>query len=1106
MRRDSDFIDGRWLPPWDPGASENFEFVQDATMARLLRIAEANAHVDPNTTLVKLRQFGELLTRHAAPSFGTYPGAEEAQVDLLRRLGGPKGIDRNILDELHAIRRQGNAAVHEHVGDRRAAIGGLKSAQRLAWWFEVEVSGRRIPKPTFQSPMDPQVRFAELAQQLEEAKTAKEQLAEERERLAEDAVRAAHLAEEEATARRAAELARAESEEEARTWRLLAEEQEASSSSASLARRLETLRADLQALGMDDGSSAGLPDWTAAVVAGDEPPVGLPEELVEDLRALAAVFPVPPIQTPDVIVESEGNLAATARVPLAVRPTIRNPESLDAAEQRGGVWVDASGNEFLVPQRLRTALDDLAEGPPAASEDEAVAETTRRRQLWWGRLRRELEHFGVDLRGYLGATDAVVVDRLKPRLVIREDGAFEVRFSSDELTEDEATGLVDGADVRRPRDQTLSHRAADGSTQRRRVFLSDTGKEAVSRAAQVRRMGPRAGPYLRDALDSVFDPELFDLSEYGDRVVGIGKPVYRVSPSMVDRDGRTRFGLVPSSDSDDAGPVELSSEEQAQLADLLAKAAAKGLDYVPFRGGWVRVPTPQRAAELAGHRDNVRRGGVLLVDENTEELSYEPGDSGEGGRAVVPERPPGLAEMISLMPHQLDGVSWLAGHALVAEGASDHGLLADDMGLGKTLQVLSLMSLLQESGRLKAALVVAPLSLLDNWTSEADRFFPGRFSNRVRLGGGVRLSAERLRGYDLVLTSYDTLRSQQLELGRVRWSLMVCDECHRIRNPTALTTRAVLAMDAECRIGLSGTPVQNSLIDLWSQFDWLAPGVLGDLKGFRKRFIQVDEDRDVALAGLRSNLGPRILRRLKRDTISGSLPGKHIERIRLPMDPGQVDLYDRLLADFRGGPGRAFKILPRLMQVSADPLLVAAGPDGASGPKLRWLLSKLREIAERGEKAVVFAEWYALQERVAALVRGAFGAPVDRINGSVEAGLRLAKIDAFSQRPGFGVLVLGPKATGVGLNITAANHVVHLTRHWNPALEAQATDRTYRIGQERAVHVYLPIAVHPRVRSIDEHLDGLLEAKEGLAEDFLTGFDDLSVSKDLEAAMRGEAS
>jgi len=824
LRRDSDFIEGRWLTPWDLGVSKNFSFVANEGMARLLRIAEANLHIDPNTTLIKLRQFGELLTHHAAPRFGVYPGSQERQIDLLARLRSPKGFASEVLDALHDLRKRGNEAVHEHTGDRYAAVQALKSAQRLAFWFERQVEGRSISRPKFQRPQDPRKMFAAVAEELEAAKAEAQRHAATAAEVEAAANSVHQLAVEQRAAKEEAEADRQRWVEEAQTWKLLAEEQEAAASPASLARRLEALREDLRRLDPTGATGAGLPDWVAAVIAGDEPPMELPDELVEDLRALAGVLPVPAVQAPSVMVESEGNLAASAKVPLQIRPSLRNPDSLNSAERQGAIWVDTTGNEFLVPQRLRSALDALQDGPPVPEDGESPAEATKRRQLWWGRLRRELEAFDVNLKGYLLATDAVVLDRLRPRLVIRDDGQFEVRFASDVLTEDETTTLVDSANLHSSREPTLRSRGADGSIRRRKVILSPTGRKAIHRAQTVRSMKDSAGPFLRDAIECVFDPELFDLSEYSDRVVGVGRPVYRVFQSVIGTDGRYRFGLTPSPGSDDASPPELTPEEQAELARLLAQAARAGHSYIPFRDGWVRVPTPERAREMTENVGPVRRGGVLIVEENTEDLEFAPDDSGDGGRAVVPERPPGLVHDVSLMSHQFEGLSWLAGHAALVDGASDHGLLADDMGLGKTLQVLSLMSLLQDAGKLQPSLVVAPLSLLENWEREAARFFPDRFQRWLRLAGGVRQNARQLRQYEVVLVSYDTLRSQQLELGRVRWKLMVCDECHRIRNPTALTTRAILAMDAARRIGLTGTPVQNSLVDIWSQLNGTPSG------------------------------------------------------------------------------------------------------------------------------------------------------------------------------------------------------------------------------------------------------------------------------------------
>jgi SNF2 family DNA or RNA helicase len=352
-----------------------------------------------------------------------------------------------------------------------------------------------------------------------------------------------------------------------------------------------------------------------------------------------------------------------------------------------------------------------------------------------------------------------------------------------------------------------------------------------------------------------------------------------------------------------------------------------------------------------------------------------------------------------------------------------------------------------------------------------------------------------------------------MELGRVRWQLMVCDESHRIKNPTAQTTKAIYAMDAKIRIALSGTPVQNSLRDLWSQFDWLSSGFLGDLTSFTKRYegrkiVGQPEERNRRLTALKEQINPRVLRRLKETTDGLDIPPKHIEKIELPLNERQVSLYNQIHTDFRRGDIQSMSAMMSLFKVCASPSTLTGLQVDASdlGPKMNWLVKKVLEIKSKGEKVVIFAEWYTVQDAIATVLSQALGEFVDRINGKVETALRLAKVDSFNRGTHGTVLVLGPKAAGVGLNITGANHVIHFTRHWNPALEAQATDRVHRIGQKRDVTVYLPVMTHPHLKTIELHLDALLQAKQGLAKDILMGVEQMSVQTQLERAMEAEPS
>jgi SNF2 family DNA or RNA helicase len=495
----------------------------------------------------------------------------------------------------------------------------------------------------------------------------------------------------------------------------------------------------------------------------------------------------------------------------------------------------------------------------------------------------------------------------------------------------------------------------------------------------------------------------------------------------------------------------------------------------------------------------------LLIKENVDDETFVAEDLGDGELAESYRRPPGLSEDFELMPHQQIGCRWLEGHTLLAQNASDHGMLADDMGLGKTLQVLAVMSRLKEQSQLRPCLLVAPVSLLQNWQAESARFFPGRFSMMdIR---GKSIAGLDLTGFDVVLASYATVRTKQLELGLVQWKLMVLDESHEIRTPSAQQTKAMLAMKSERRIALTGTPVQNSLVDLWSQFDWLAPGLLGSLREFKKRYqskaIVDDQLREERLEELREKLGKRWLRRLKSQLKSVKLPPKVVRREFLVMSAAQEALYDSVLRDF-AKQASPLKTLHQLQRACAEPNVLTLD-DSIPNTKLEWLLVSLEQVAQDGEKAVVFAEWYSLQDAIMRAVEAKFGVTVDRINGKVDAGSRQMRIDRFNRAHGFGVMVLGPKAAGVGLTITGANHVYHLTRPWNPATEAQATDRVYRIGQTRPVTVHLPIMKRKDGKeTLEQHLDKLLAFRAGLAEDLLTPIESLDLGRELKRCVLEE--
>ncbi len=859
--------------------------------------------------------------------------------------------------------------------------------------------------------------------------------------------------------------------------------------------------------------AVALPAWLAPVAKGEAvPSLGIPAqdadaeaipegwgEIVDIVRALGRHVSLPPSRP--MPVEISGR-------PLHARRAERFDIDLEllapAVSRTGPTWTDSQGRTWLLPAPQLHAIHEVALGPPDQRPGTSQPEWSDDRFLWWSQRQERLKHAGLALRGPLGALDVQVWDRLRPKLVQGESGELELTVAPGGSP---GHGLDSDASVKmtllqlQSRPDLHPHIRHDG--RKVRVVVTQTGRRAISTlfdANRRLRSSPEAAAILRDAPEALLPPDLFDLDDYTDRVIGIAMvpPVYRPRAA-----GRERWTFV-----DGGGSGARPALSEGQWADVWAelhRAAQDGRQYVFVHGHWFRVPPVQTDAPEA--REGVPKA-ELQVRQNIDELNYVNEDEGSGRSVDVPLPPPGLAPRFPLYDHQTAGVRWLAGHASWDEGSSDHGMLADDMGLGKTIQVLSLMSLLLDQGTLTPMLLVAPLSLLHNWRAEADKFFPGRFGRPLLIGGpdGARnLRAEHFRRARWTLASYEAVRSQQLELGRVHFELIVLDESHRIKNPSAGVTRAMLAMHARRRLALTGTPVQNRLSELWSQFDWLAPGWLGDLSQFDQK--HADDGDAEALERLRNLVGPRILRRMKRRTMADQLPPLHDSearhRPRLQMDRHQASLYDQVVHDkSQDGKQGSFGMLHRLFQVCACPGMVADTP--ISDPKRAWLWGLLRDIQRAGEKVLIFAEWYELQDQLTREIAERFSVFADRVNGKVPAGERLERVDRFNASKGFAVLILGPRAGGVGLNITGANHVVHYTRHWNPALEAQATDRAYRIGQTRPVHVYRPIVEHPDRPSIEVYLDGLLREKEALAEQVIVPSAQLNVRDGLAAAVGGD--
>lgn len=498
---------------------------------------------------------------------------------------------------------------------------------------------------------------------------------------------------------------------------------------------------------------------------------------------------------------------------------------------------------------------------------------------------------------------------------------------------------------------------------------------------------------------------------------------------------------------------------------------------------------------------------------------------------------------VELKQHQHYGVAWFQHLVAKAPAECRGALLADDMGLGKTLQLLSVLAQYYvHSPNAAPSIIFAPKSLLENWANEAKKFFTpsfpellvlygdelkarkqplGLIDSQLQANGIVELLKPGWAGTaKVIVTTYEVLTSYEFSFAKQPFAFVICDEAQRIKTPGTLVTLAAKKLKADFRVACTGTPVENSLADLWCLFDLVQPGLLGALEEFGKAYrrpieCETDEQKQALLA-LQAAIAPQTLRRTKAD-IASELPKKlfahkRVEDVTLGFKPVlgederlEIGLTEHQRILYKGGlkklqdaakesNGRkraqlSFGALHLMKAVCAEPyclpgtkfLMDRSGRDAhlSNSPKLQWLLHRLGEVQQAEEKAIVFTELREAQAALYYFLRETFGLRPFIING--DSQVRQGYIDKFSAKPGFDVIILSTLAAGAGLNVTAANHVFHFTRAWNPSKEAQATDRAFRIGQERDVFVYCPTVVAYDFSTFEVRLDQLLKRKAGLA-------------------------
>ncbi|SFG68492.1 DEAD/DEAH box helicase [Neptunomonas qingdaonensis] len=639
-----------------------------------------------------------------------------------------------------------------------------------------------------------------------------------------------------------------------------------------------------------------------------------------------------------------------------------------------------------------------------------------------------------------------------------------------------------------------------------------------------------------------------------------------------------------------------SNDDVDEFVKQLKVAKSQGADSMEFAGELIDISDDDRIDvvvkemihQISNKVDQIKPDSYLPNDNNSKEkVSIVLREADEISSSLILKsnqlnevnKPDWESYARAPYPHQKEGIDWILS-LLESALTDDHddlyrlqgALLADDMGLGKTYMTLvALREYLNRQKRYgkpeKPMLVIAPLSLLENWEQEVQNTFSTiPFRDIVVLQSGRDLKKYRIQGSDresvqlasalnaegqlsndairyalqvgpesgvnrldmdrrLVLTTYQTLRDYQFSLCVIDWGIVIFDEAQNIKNPNTLQTRAAKGLKADFKLLATGTPVENSLADFWCLIDTAQPGLLGSWAHFRDTWVKPiteadDENRDHIRATvgteLREAVGRFMLRRVKEDQLKG-LPGKFIysgicqsagslisvkDDLAKMMSGQQLQVYDSVLEEYRVKSstedmrGQALTTLQKLRSISLHPrlhdtasLLLASSPKHAvalinESGKLKVLLDVLEQIKAKREKVILFMVTKQLQRLLKMWLDKIYGLNIHVINGDTAAVqkkaddlTRKSMIEQFESVTGFNIIIMSPIAAGVGLTVVGANHVVHLERHWNPAKEAQATDRVYRIGQTIDVHIYLPAVLHPEFDSFDVHLDRLLNGK-----------------------------
>jgi superfamily II DNA or RNA helicase len=772
------------------------------------------------------------------------------------------------------------------------------------------------------------------------------------------------------------------------------------------------------------------------------------------------------------------------------------------AVRQGPIVTLPNGEKLLIEREQYEFLQMLDQFPSSANQEELF--------FFIAKLKNKAKLSGVRLSEHLTRENYEFIEQLD----------LDIEYANDELR------LVPTYYHPSLSEDVLSHLSRErkgyvkiGGT---RVFVD---KQVHQQAKLVNSVPPITATDIPRFIENAeaFLPEGLDISldKFGERVKSLGIRVYRAQPfvhaNKTDR-GWFQFDVGFYVKDDEGNKIHKLSDE-----DVYNEWGEKlHSHYIQLNNGeWVKIPEStddflKTAKKLKNEASDIRTNDlkkltyILEIFENFDQVEYnepihEVKQSLQDYNVFEPI-PPASFKAI-LKPFQQDGFRWLKSLRFAGYG----GLLADDMGLGKTVQVIAFLTFLKEKNLLQPSLIVVPKSLMENWYLEMKKFAPILTEKFYFHVGDSRLkNIDIIKEQEIVVTTYQTLVRDQLILGQIDWEVVICDEAQAIKNPTTSTSRVLKALKAKFRLALTGTPVENTLTELWSIIDFVQPGLFGSLKDFKENYLLPLQNGQESYEDIQHRLEAKMKMIYKRRTKAGELrnqlPEKHQHKIFCPMSKEQAQMYQSILLQVRDKMIAPIEAILKLKMLLSHPALLDKEYrklDYEKIPKLYETMNILREVQRRNEKVLIFTEYREMQTILKEIISQEFGVNAPIINGATER--RQQTVDIFNKSEGFQIMILSPKAAGTGLTITSANHVIHYTRWWNPAVENQATDRVYRIGQEKDVHVYYPIAISNEQwleRTVEQIVDTLLQEKQQLANNIIVPSKQLDIEKELIAMLK----